>query len=359
MTHVMVDGSLDRRMGSDPAIAAALPSNAGEAAENEELAAAIEQLHAAQRRFRAETLEALLTQGGAALLWVGLLTALCSAVATGRALRPLRRITATAHRIASVGGRQGALRERIALTGPGDEIKRLADTFDAMLERLDHSFDAQRRFTANASHELRTPLALKRALVEVAVTRPDASVGTKQLGEALLAVNERHERLIEALLLLAEAENELTERSPVDLADTVAHALEQTVVNGFVFRRALKPALTRGDPILLERLAQNLVENAVHHNRPGGWISVTTATESGRVVLTVSNTGPAVSGPEAESLFQPFRRLRRDRSERADGSRGFGLGLSIVRAIAHAHGGEVRAVARERGGLVVTVTLPA
>ena len=227
-----------------------------------------------------------------------------------------------------------------------------------MLERLDRSFDGQRRFVANASHELRTPLALNRALVELAVTRPDASAETRRLGETLLAVNDRHERLIDGLLTLADSENELTERTPVDLAEVCAHATDQAGKQApdVRVRRELAPAPTSGDPVLLERLTpepggeRGTAQRA--RRRLGGG-----AHRAGRrsATLTVANTGPVIPGYDVETMFQPFRRLWQ---ERVAGGRGFGLGLSIVRAVARAHGGTVEAQPRPGGGLIVTVTLP-
>jgi signal transduction histidine kinase len=272
----------------------------------------------------------------------------------GRALRPLHRITETAGRIATANSAGRGLHERIALTGPADDVQQLADTFDKMLEHLDRSFDGQRRFVANASHELRTPLAINRTLIELAITQPDAPVPTRQLGDSLLTVNARHERLIDGLLTLADSENEVTDRIPVDLAEVARHVVEQAAAAELVVKSTLEPAPTAGDPVLIERLTQNLVENAVRHNEPGGWLAVRTATIDGVATLEVTNTGPVVPEFEIESLFQPFRRL----NIRADGERGFGLGLSIVRAIARAHRGEATAAPRATGGLTVTVTLP-
>ena len=316
---------------------------------------AILSAQAERERLREDALNSLLTQGSIALVGVGVVAGAFGWLVAGRALQPLHRITDTARRIAGADGARAALHERIALAGPRDEVKELADTFDVMLERLDRSFDGQRRFVANASHELRTPLALNRALVELAVTRPGAAAETKQLGESLLTVNERHERLIDGLLTLADAENEVAERSPVDLCEVAGYVLDQAKAPELEVVRQLGTAPAHGDPILLERLVQNLVENAARHNTPGGWLAVSTHVENGWAVLTVTNTGPLVPAYEIEALFQPFRRLHR---ERVDGGRGFGLGLSIVRAVATAHGGTVRAVPREGGGRVITVALP-
>jgi len=298
---------------------------------------------------RTTALTTLLTQGGVALLVILAAAAAISWLIAGRALQPLQQITDTAARIAQDGR---GLHERIALDGPRDEVKRLADTFDQMLTRLDHSFDGQRRFVANASHELRTPLALNRALVELAITRPDASADARQLGDALLRVNERHERLIDGLLVLADSETELTERSPMDLADVAAHVLETLPCQDLRVTRLLEPASCTGDPVLLERLVSNLVENGLKHNVSPGWLRVETSTVDGRAQLVVTNSGPVVPKYDLETIFLPFRRLGTERT-----GRGLGLGLSIVRAIAEAHGGRVSAASRPTGGLVVTASL--
>jgi signal transduction histidine kinase len=309
-----------------------------------------------QQQFQQDTLNSLLTQGGVALIAVGVVAFGFGWLIAERALRPVHGITATARRVAAAAGGRRVLDERIALRGPRDEIKELADTFDDMLERLDRSFDGQRRFVANASHELRTPLALNRAVIEVAVTRPSASADAQQLGELLLSVNARHERLIDGLLTLADSENEVAVRTPVDLRDVAAHVLDQSPADGRSVRQDLAAAPVEGDPVLLERLVQNLVDNAVRHNQPGGWLSVATGRVADRATLTVTNTGPVVAPYDTEMIFEPFRRLGGDR---VGSDRGFGLGLSIVRAVARAHGGDVGAEPRPGGGLVVTVRLPA
>ncbi|MBX6388678.1 MAG: HAMP domain-containing histidine kinase [Frankia sp.] len=331
-----------------------------------------------------DALDALLTQGGIALGVVGVAATAFGWLLAGRMLRPLQRITETARRIASAPAADRGLHERIALTGPQDEIKELADTFDVMLERLDRAFDGQRRFVADASHELRTPLTVSRALVELAVYRRDSTPEVRQLGETLLEINERHERLLDGLLLLARSEREIVERSYVDLADIVEHVTEQLPPSKVTVLAEPEPAPTTGNPVLLERLVQNLVDNGVRHNiadrtsentpesiadhvAADRWVRVTTRTgPDGSAVLEVSNTGPVVPRYEVPGLFEPFRRLGRDRlspdrptGERFGASPGAGLGLSIVRAVARAHGGDVRAEPRDGGGLVVTVTLPA
>ncbi|HZM80872.1 MAG TPA: ATP-binding protein [Candidatus Limnocylindrales bacterium] len=265
----------------------------------------------------------------------------------GRALRPLHQITATARRVADRN-----LHERIALDGPNDEIKDLADTFDGMLERLDRSFDGQRRFVANASHELRTPLTLNRTLIEVTLDDPDAPAQTRQLGTTLLAINQRHERLIDGLLTLASSEQALSVREWVDLAEVVRHVLASIDAR---VETNLRPALVSGDPVLLERLVTNLLDNAVRYNLPeSGQVGVRTRMVNGNAELIVDNTGPVIAAYDIPGLFEPFRRL--PDTERQAGQ-GTGLGLSIVKAVAQAHHGDVTAAPREGGGLSVTVRL--
>ncbi|MEO3824180.1 HAMP domain-containing sensor histidine kinase [Actinomadura sp. B10D3] len=305
--------------------------------------------------YERETLNALLTQGGLALGLVGAAGLGFGWLLADRALRPVHAITETARRVA----RSHDLTERITYEGPRDDVKELADTFDMMLGRLARAFEGQRRFVANASHELRTPLAINRTLVDVAVRRPDATDDVKRLGESLLVVNGRHERLIDGLLTLAGTENAVTDTGPLDLADVAGHVLQQAAAEArardVTVDRRLCPAPTAGDPVLVERLVQNLVENAVRHNHEGGELHVATRGRDGWAEVVVTNTGPVVPPYEVETIFEPFRRLGNDRV-RSD--RGSGLGLSIVRATATAHGGTVTAAPREGGGLVVTVRLP-
>ncbi|MER7171375.1 sensor histidine kinase [Streptomyces mesophilus] len=324
-------------------------------------AAADRWIKAQQARVDDAASTSLLTQGGIALLVVGGAAAGFGWLVAGRVLAPLHRVTDTARRIAAAPAADRGLHERIALTGPVDEVKELADTFDTMVERLDRSFDGQRRFVANASHELRTPLTLGRALVEVAMHRRTASEDVKQLGENLLEINSRHERLISGLLLLADSENAITDRHPVDLADVAVHVVAQVTdqarAAGVAVRATTDEAPTAGDALLLERLVHNLVENAVRHNAAAdGWVEITTGTRTdGRAEVRVANSGPVVPPYEIPRLFEPFRRLG---AERVASAKGAGLGLSIVRSIAGAHDGEVRAEARAEGGLVMTVVLP-
>ena len=297
------------------------------------------------------------------LVWQSLLALAVVAVAAvtfgwlmaGRALRSVRHITDTARRVAGSN-----LHERIALDGPRDELKELADTFDAMLQRLDASFDGQRRFAANASHELRTPLATNRTLLEVAVAQHRVPAELRQVIDTVLAANARSELILDGLLTLARSENQAIDRVPVDLSDVAAGAVEETAgeaaAAGITVDATPDPAPTTGDPILLERLALNLVRNGIRHNHPGGWVTVSTrrAAAPGLVELVVANSGPPVPPQQVETLFEPFRRLG---GSRAAEPRGAGLGLSIVRSVAQTHGGYVTAYARDGGGLVVRVCL--
>jgi signal transduction histidine kinase len=271
----------------------------------------------------------------------------------GRALRGLQQITSTARRVS-----QDTLDERIALEGPRDELKELADTFDEMLERLSSAFASQRRFVANASHELRTPLTVMRTELEVTLADPDASnAELREMAEAVHEALDRTERLVQALLMLARSEGAIGRRDPVDLAAAAQLALEHTARDAdaaeLTVTADLHAAPVRGDRRLLERLVANLVENAIRHNRHGGRVSVTTATRDGHSIVDVVNDGDVLDPETLPRLLEPFQRI--DRGARSDGA---GLGLSIVRSVAQAHGGAVALAACPDGGLRATVTLP-
>ncbi|MFD3500189.1 sensor histidine kinase [Streptomyces sp. NPDC058676] len=304
---------------------------------------------------RQHALDNLLSRSLLALLGLAIIAFAFGYAMAGRVLAPLGRITRTARAVAG-----SDLSRRIELDGPDDELKELADTFDDMLERLQRAFTAQQRFVGNASHELRTPLAINRTLLEVHLSDPNAPMELQQLGKTLLATNERSEQLVEGLLLLARSDNQIVERKPVDLAEVAEQAVDQVYgeaeAKGVVIRSEQKPAVVQGNGVLLERIALNLVQNAVRYNVPdGGWVEVTTEVQHGQAVLVVSNTGPVVPAYEIDNLFEPFRRLR---TERTGSDKGVGLGLSIVRSVARAHGGHISAQPREGGGLVMRVTLP-
>jgi len=320
----------------------------------------VDQLQTQLRQGRDDTLRAMLIASLVALGVIGAAAGGFGWLLAGRALRPLQDITATARRVAD-----RSLHQRIALDGPDDEIKALADTFDAMLERLDRAFDSQRRFVANASHELRTPLTINRTLIEVALDNPHASESLRQLGTTLLAVNQRHERLIDGLLTLASSEQRLTDRIPVDLADILRRIATESQAAAqhadVELRTALASAPVAGDPALLERLTHNLIDNAIRYNlAEHGWVAVTSGLDDGTAQLIVENPGPSVPTYEIPSLFEPFRRLAStERRAAVSGNHGAGLGLSIVRSVAHAHGGDVHAVPRRDGGLIIHVRIPA
>jgi signal transduction histidine kinase len=299
----------------------------------------------------------VLVAGSVAFVCVVVATALLAWTFTGRVLKPLRDVTGTARRLSAE-----SLEERIALRGPRDEVAELADTFDAMLDRLQATFSAQRQFVANASHELRTPLSVIRTELDVTLADPDADTDElRRMAGVVRSATLRANQLVDALLLLARTDGMgigVVER--VDLATVVGSAWQ--AVRAEAERRRLRaafacsPAPVAGDPALLERVAGNLLENAVRHNVDGGWLDVRTGvTEPGRVTLRVSSSGAHVDPDRVEELFESFRRGGVDRTAHT----GTGLGLSIVRAVVRAHGGSATAEAVNGGGLAVTVTLPA
>ncbi|QCX79623.1 Sensor kinase CusS [Streptomyces sp. YIM 121038] len=304
---------------------------------------------------RQHALDNLLSRSLLALLGLAVIAFAFGYAMAGRVLSPLGRITRTARRVAGTD-----LKRRIELDGPDDELKELSDTFDEMLDRLERAFTAQQRFVGNASHELRTPLAINRTLLEVQLSDPGAPPELHQLGKTLLATNERSEQLVEGLLLLARSDNQIVERKPVDLAEVANRAVDQAraeaEAKGVEIRGERGLAIVQGNGVLLERIALNLVQNAVRYNvKEAGWVEVTTEAQHGQAVLVVTNTGPVVPAYEIDNLFEPFRRLR---TERTGSDKGVGLGLSIARSVARAHGGRIIAEPREGGGLVMRVTLP-
>ena len=305
---------------------------------------------------RQDVLDGLLRGSALSLITLCVLATVLGYLIAGRTLRPLHTVTATARRLS-----ESTLHERIGLTGPDDEIKDLADTFDGMLDRLHRAFDSQRRFIANASHELRTPLAISRASIEVALAKPAVPEETRALATKLLGATARHERLIEGLLLLARSEREVHEHAPVDVRDAAAAAVGQAATAaseaGVTVDAELSPAATSGDPVLLERCVVNLVENAVKYNEPGGRVGVRSGTADGWAWVRVENTGPELTDEQVETIFEPFTRLTRAGTGPGP-ARGAGLGLSIVRAVTAAHDGVLRAAPRPGGGMTITVHLP-
>jgi signal transduction histidine kinase len=310
-----------------------------------------EVVHAAERE--------LLLKGGLALLVIGIVGVAGAYVVAGRALRPLQQVTATARRLSGE-----TLDERLHYAGADDEVAELAKTFDAMLDRLGEAFETQKRFVANASHELRTPLAVMRTEIDVTAADPDADVDEfRRMANVVRDASIRANALVESLLLLARTEAQagrrLARKVPADLSTGVASAVsgvrKEAGRLSLDISTELEPAPVVGDPSLLDRLAGNLVENAVRYNHLNGRLWVRTGSDDELAWLVVGNTGFEVDANDVPGLFEPFRRGGRERT----GARGSGLGLSIVRAICGAHGGSVSAVALDGGGLEVTVSLPA
>jgi signal transduction histidine kinase len=292
-------------------------------------------------------LEQKFAEGAVALAITSVVSIGLGWVMAGRILRPLRVMTATTRQISEAN-----LHHRLAVDGPDDELKDLGDTIDGLLARLEAAFDAQKRFVANASHELRTPLTVERAMLEVALADPDATTESlRATCEEVLAAGEHQERLIEGLLTLAHSQQGISYRAPVDLAAVVAAALRRP--SDLPISTSLNPATVSGDPRLIERLVTNLLDNAQHHNIPGGHILVTTSTIPGRAVFSIANTGPDIPENEIQRLLQPFQRMATDRT----GERS-GLGLSIVAAIARAHNAMLDARPGPGGGLTVNVIFP-
>ncbi|MCW3001136.1 MAG: hypothetical protein JWQ20_434 [Conexibacter sp.] len=307
-----------------------------------------------RRELRLAALDRLQDAYILALAVAAVLSATLGWLLAGRALRPLSEITATARRVS-----QENLHERIALTGPDDELKELADTFDTMLARLDAAFESQRSFIASASHELRTPLSIIRTEVDVALQSRD--VGQEKLlamAEVVRRASQRSERLLDALLTLARSDRGDLHRAPIDLAELARTALaevaDEALKRDLRVDAELATAPTVGDGALLERLVANLVQNAVRHNLPGGWVAVSTEAHDGRAVVVVANGGPAIEPAELNSLTTPFRRRG---VQRTGGASGSGLGLSIVDSVARAHDGNLR-LAAPGEGLIATVDLP-
>ena len=299
------------------------------------------------------------------LLWIAwvvlALTALAAVplgwFASGRMLAPLREITARTRTISA-----GNLHERLGMSGTRDEFTELGATLDDLLTRLEASFDAQRRFVANASHELRTPLTVERTLLQVALADPDASAETlRATCEELLANGRDQERLIEALLTLASSERGLEDRVRTDIGALAARVLERPLpeleMHQLTLRPELEAAVTEGDPALIERLISNLVDNAVRHNVAGGRVEISTRQQGDRAVLRLENSGQMIAPDEIETMFEPFRRLGSARTGPDSGQHG--LGLSIVRAVAQAHHAEIDAQPLPAGGLSITVAFPA
>lgn len=317
------------------------------------LDAAVWQAHVVHRAS-----QELLVKGLIALFAIGVIGIAGAYAVAGRALRPLHAVTATAQRLG-----EETLDQRIRYSGADDEVAELARTFDAMLDRLAGAFESQKRFVANASHELRTPLAVMRTEIDVTLSDDEADVAEyRRMAKVVRNASERANGLVDALLVLARSEAQsgrrLARKVPADLATSVCNALSAVKPE---YERLkldvtsdLQPAPVVGDPSLLDRLAGNLIENAIRYNHLLGKMWLRTSTVDGQARLVVGNSGYEVDPSDVPGLFEAFRRGGWERT----GSRGSGLGLSIVRAVCDAHGGTVSAVALDGGGLEVTVSLP-
>jgi signal transduction histidine kinase len=273
---------------------------------------------------------------------------------SGRVLRPVRVITETARRAS-----EQHLGERLALTGARDELKELADTFDGMLERLDTAFGTQRRFVASASHELRTPLTVMRTAIDVTLAKPSPTA--RQLTDMAVRVRlsiGRAEAMVEALLTLAVSDQGKLSTEFTDLAtwaeDAIDAAAPQIERLDLHVDALLDPAETTGDPQLLERMIWNLVDNAVRHNEPGGWIRLRTGSKDAAVYLEIANSGPFIPDDAVPSLSEPFRRMQARTGVRD----GVGLGLSIAQSVVTAHRATFTARSQPAGGLDISVVIP-
>jgi signal transduction histidine kinase len=305
-------------------------------------------------RQQAEIMHQLLVQSGVALAIMSVIAVALGWLVAGRVLRPLQTMTDTVQHISARN-----VHERLAVTGPRDELKNLADTIDGLLGRLAAALDSHKRFVANAAHELRTPLTVQHALLEEIVIDPDATADSfRAQFEHLMVVSEQQARLLESLLVLATSERGPDRRESVELsvlAGDVLRAAEPAARrHGVAVAAEVRPARVTGDPALVERLVANLVDNALSYNVPDGRVEVVTGTDGERAFLTVTNTGPPVPPERVDHLLSPFQRLERTAD---DGHHG--LGLSIVQSIAAAHSADLTLRARPEGGLAIRVLFPA
>ncbi len=314
----------------------------------------LHQIAAQEVRQHAAALNQLLVVSAIALGIMAIASVALGWLVAGRVLRPLREMTASAQAIS-----EDNLHERLAVPGPGDELKDLGDTIDSLLDRLQAAFDAQRDFVASASHELRTPLTLTRTLLQMVLTDPRPTLARyRTTCQDLLEANDQQEQLIEALLTLARSQRGLDRREPLDLAAITISALQAlrpaAGARGLAVSTSISTAPVPGDEHLLQRLVTNLIDNAIRHNIPRGTISIHVTASGERPSLTIANTGPAIPPGQVTRLLQPFQRLT---ARPADGER-LGLGLSIVAAIAKAHHAILTINPGQRGGLDITISFP-
>lgn len=302
-------------------------------------------------------LHQLLFVSGIALVIMAVPAVAAGWLVAGRLLRPLRAMTTAARNISATN-----LHERLNLSGPDDELKQLADTFDDLLARLDRSFQSQRQFVANASHELRTPHATMRVWLDVALAKPGpAPPHVVDLGDRLRHELDHVDRLLDGLLVLARAQQRSATDSstfPLDTVVSAATAERASLISakGLDVRHQQCPeACVTGSETLLARMVGNVMDNAITHNTAGGWVRIITGAAGATARLVVENGGPVLDERDVQVLTQPFRRLG---AERTGSDRGSGLGLSIVAAIAEMHGGRLELHALGGGGFQVIIELP-
>ena len=304
---------------------------------------------------RVADLHHLIFESSIALAIMALVSGALGWLVAGRVLRPLRTMTTATQHISAAN-----LNERLSMGGPPDELRKLADTIDELLERLEGAFDAQRRFVANASHELRTPLTAARALLEMVLTDPHATIETfRTTCRQVLEEGEQQEELIDALLALARGQRGLGRREPLNLATIAGEVLDRyrdgALAHGLQLESTLDSAPMSGDRRLVGRMVSNLVENAIRHNIEHGRVRVWVENDSGEATFAITNTGPMIPADDVDRLLQPFQRRARERVGQGDG---FGLGLSIVAAIAQAHDAALDVRPGMDGGLRVEVRFP-
>lgn len=361
ITYVLVQGSLQERSGTVqvnlpldlapagqpfPAVPPDLPHSVQESID--------QQLHQLIDDQNTRMLRDLLTSSALALGIILLVAIALAWIFAGRMLRQLRTVTTEVKGITHEN-----LHRRLAVTGPDDEIKELSDTFNDLLNRLETSFEAQKRFVANASHELRTPLARQRVIGQVALSDPNATAESlRSAHERVLASGVQQEQILQALLILARSQQRLQNAEPCDLGELMRAVLNTAgePPAGVVETSSLEAAPVWGDRRLLERLAVNLLENARVHNVSSGRVEIATLRRDGRSILQIANTGAAIPAEAVSSLTEPFARLAADRTSQGSG---LGLGLSIVAAVAETHGAELTLEPRPGGGLIVAVAFPA
>jgi signal transduction histidine kinase len=331
------------------------PSHTGHPRGLTPTASVVHQLQAESARQHAAAMNQLLAESAIALGIMAVVSVALGWLVAGRVLRPLREMTTATQRISADN-----LAERLGMPGPGDELKDLGDTIDGLLGRLETSFGAQRQFAANASHELRTPLAMMRTSVDVATAKPAVPPEVTVLAGKLSEGLDQADRLVDSLLLLARAQHGATgDQITIPLGHLLASALDARSDLIACLRLRVEQASAdvrvTGNPTLLARMVSNLVDNAIRHNQPGGWIRAETTTDSARACLVIENGGPVLGQDAVTGLARPFRRLGADRTGSAGGA---GLGLSIVDAVATAHGGNLHLHARPAGGLRAVIDLP-